>query len=68
MSGQLDIVGAGDTVLSSMACALGVGASIQETIELANLAAAVTVQKLYQTGTASEDEILNLYRKITDKI
>ena len=66
LSGQLDIVGAGDTVLGAIVCALGVGASIQETIELANLAAAVTVQKMYQTGTASEEEIINLYKNIMD--
>jgi len=61
---ELDIVGAGDTVLSSITCALGAGCNIKETIELANLAAGVTVQKLYTTGTASEDEILSLLKKL----
>jgi rfaE bifunctional protein kinase chain/domain len=63
LSGELDIVGAGDTALSAIACGLGAGCSIKETIELANLAAGVTVQKLFQTGTANPDEILNLYSK-----
>ncbi|MCB0730664.1 MAG: hypothetical protein KDC88_06495 [Ignavibacteriae bacterium] len=60
LSGQLDIVGAGDTVFGAIACAIGAKCSTQETIELANLAAAVTVQKLFQTGTANEEEILKL--------
>ena len=61
---ELDIVGAGDTVLSALACSLGAGCNIQESIDLANLAAGVTVQKLHTTGTANEEEIINLYNKI----
>jgi len=57
---QLDIVGAGDTVLSALACSLAAGAGIQEAIEFANFAAGVTVQKLYTTGTANGDEILEV--------
>ncbi len=64
LQGELDIVGAGDTVFSAIACALGCKCSLQETLELANVAAAVTVQKLFQTGTASADEILDLLVKI----
>lgn len=57
---QLDIVGAGDTVLSALACSLAAGAEIGEAIVFANFAAGVTVQKLYTTGTASGDEILTV--------
>lgn len=57
---QLDIVGAGDTVLSALACSLAAGADISEAIEFANFAAGVTVQKLYTTGTASGREILEV--------
>ncbi len=57
---QLDIVGAGDTVLSALACSLAAGAEISEAIEFANFAAGVTVQKLYTTGTASGEEILKV--------
>ena len=59
---QLDPVGAGDTVLSALALCLGAGVSTAETAEFANLAAGVTVQKRYQTGTASPAEILHLAR------
>ena len=61
---ELDIVGAGDTVLSAISCALAAGCSIDETIELANFAAGVTVQKLFQTGTANEEEILSICSKL----
>jgi rfaE bifunctional protein kinase chain/domain len=55
-----DTVGAGDTVLSALACCLGTGVKPAEAAELANFAAAVTVQKLFQTGTASRPEILEV--------
>lgn len=54
---KLDIVGAGDTVTSALALCLGAGIPSTEAAELANFAAAVTVQKLFQTGTASGPEI-----------
>ncbi len=55
---KLDPVGAGDTVTSALALCLGAGVSPAEAAEFANFAAAVTVQKLFQTGTANGDEIL----------
>ena len=57
---KLDIVGAGDTVTSALALCLAAGVPPAEASEFANLAAAVTVQKLYQTGTASGPEILEI--------
>ena len=57
---KLDTVGAGDTVTSALALCLGAGASPAEAAEFANFAAAVTVQKLFQTGTASGREILQI--------
>jgi rfaE bifunctional protein kinase chain/domain len=57
---KLDTVGAGDTVTSALALCLGARVSPAEAAEFANFAAAVTVQKLFQTGTASGDEILEI--------
>ncbi|MDF1513027.1 MAG: PfkB family carbohydrate kinase [Anaerolineae bacterium] len=54
----LDPVGAGDSFISAVTAALAVGAHIWEAGALANLAAAVTVEKLHQTGTASSAEII----------
>ncbi|GAB4039769.1 bifunctional heptose 7-phosphate kinase/heptose 1-phosphate adenyltransferase [Spirosoma gilvum] len=61
LQGELDTVGAGDTVVATWAACIGAGATPIQALHLANLAAAVTVQKLGQTGTASLREILDLY-------
>lgn len=61
LQGELDTVGAGDTVVATWAACLGAGATSVQALEIANLAAAVTVQKLAQTGTASLSEILDLH-------
>jgi rfaE bifunctional protein kinase chain/domain len=55
---KMDSVGAGDTTTSALALCLAVDIEPWEAAEFANLASAVTVQKLYQTGTASAEEIL----------
>ncbi len=60
----LDVVGAGDTFLSALAAALSAGAAAAEAAALANLAAAVTVEMLNQTGAASPSEILQRYEII----
>jgi rfaE bifunctional protein kinase chain/domain len=60
LSGKTDTVGAGDTVTSALALCLGAGAPPPEAAAFANLAGAVTVQKLFQTGTASPEEVLAL--------
>jgi len=59
---KLDSVGAGDTVTSALALCLGAGILPADAAEFANFAAAVTVQKLFQTGTASGAEILEVGR------
>jgi len=55
---KLDPVGAGDTVTSALVLCLGAGVPPAEAAQFANFAAAVTVQKLFQTGTANGEEIL----------
>jgi rfaE bifunctional protein kinase chain/domain len=60
----IDSVGAGDTVVSALALCLGSGFKPVEAAEFANLAAAVTVQKLFMTGTASGKEMLDLCQEI----
>jgi rfaE bifunctional protein kinase chain/domain len=56
--GDTDTVGAGDTVVSALAAALGSGQDPLVAARLANTAAMVTVQKLQTTGTATPAEIL----------
>ncbi len=57
----LDPVGAGDAFCAALGMALAAGASPWEAGALANLAAAVVLEKLHQTGTASPAEILARY-------
>jgi rfaE bifunctional protein kinase chain/domain len=60
LRGEIDIVGAGDSVSANLTSALAGGASIQESVELANAAASIVVHKLGTTGTASIPELRRL--------
>jgi rfaE bifunctional protein kinase chain/domain len=60
LRGEIDIVGAGDAVSANLAAAIAAGASLPETLELANAAASVVIHKLCTTGTASVGEIEKL--------
>ncbi|MEI6809945.1 MAG: PfkB family carbohydrate kinase, partial [bacterium] len=62
VAGAVDPVGAGDTVLSALACCLGSGIETWSAADFAGLAAVVTVQKLRQTGTAGGAEIMAMAR------
>lgn len=55
--GRIDSVGAGDSALAGIACALAAGFPPLEAAEFGNLAASVTVRKLFTTGTAAPDEV-----------
>jgi rfaE bifunctional protein kinase chain/domain len=57
---RVDTVGAGDSYLAGAAAALAAGYPLVTAAELGTLVAGVTVQKLFQTGTASPDEIFNI--------
>ena len=58
--GEIDIVGAGDSVTANLAAALAAGANLRESLEIANAAASVVIHKLGTTGTASVAEIQQL--------
>lgn len=53
-----DTVGAGDSYLAGAAATLAAGYSLETAGLLGTFTAGVTVQKLYQTGTASPGEII----------
>ena len=55
--GEIDIVGAGDAVTANLAAAAAAGASLRESLEIANAAASVVIHKLGTTGTANLEEI-----------
>jgi len=54
---KTDPVGAGDSMLAGIAATMAVGCTPLEAATFGNFVAGVTVQKLYQTGTASPDEV-----------
>jgi rfaE bifunctional protein kinase chain/domain len=55
--GEIDIVGAGDAVTANVSTALAGGASLPESLELANAAASVVIHQLGTTGTATVTQI-----------
>ena len=60
LTNKLDTVGAGDTGISAVALCLAAGLSPVEAAAFGNYASAVTVQKLFTTGTANAEEILEI--------
>ena len=56
-------MGAGDTFVSTLAAIVASGSNLAAAGIVANLAAAVSAQKLFQTGTAAPAEILELGSK-----
>jgi rfaE bifunctional protein kinase chain/domain len=60
LRGPIDIVGAGDSVTAALAAALAAGASLREAMELAMLAASVTVHQIGTTGVAEAGAVLQV--------
>jgi len=60
LMGKTDPIGAGDTFVSALAAMVSTGQNFKAASFIANMAAAVTAQKLFQTGTASPAEILRI--------
>lgn len=56
--GRVDTVGAGDSYLAGAASALAAGYDMEVATVIGTLVAGVTVQKLFQTGTATPEEIM----------
>jgi rfaE bifunctional protein kinase chain/domain len=55
---RVDTVGAGDSYLAGAASVLAAGYSMKEAAEFGTFVAGVTVQKLFQTGTATPAEVM----------
>lgn len=55
--GEIDIVGAGDSVAANLTTALAAGAPLREALEIANAAASIVIHQLGTTGTAGVPEI-----------
>jgi phosphoglycolate phosphatase-like HAD superfamily hydrolase len=57
---RIDSVGAGDSYLAGAASTLAAGYNMEEAAKIGTFVAGVTVQKLFQCGTATPDEILGI--------
>lgn len=57
---KVDTVGAGDSYLAGAVATLAAGYPMKIAAEIGSYVAGVTVQKLFQTGTASQSEILRI--------
>ena len=62
-----DVTGAGDTVISLLAICIASGLDIQESVQLANIAAGIVVGKV-GSATASLDEIYNYHQNLNSEL
>ena len=58
VTGEMDIVGAGDSTMAGITSGLCSGAGLAEAALLGNLVASVTIQCIGATGTASQEQVL----------
>lgn len=58
--GEIDIVGAGDSVTANLTAALASGATLREASEIAMAASSIVIHQLGTTGTASVPQIAEL--------
>lgn len=63
VSGPIDPVGAGDSVMAGIVSMLCAGATPTEAALVGNLVASITVQQLGTTGTASRQQVLERFRQ-----
>ena len=63
VSGEIDIVGAGDSVMAGIVSALCSGAEPGEAALLGNLVASITIQQIGTTGTATPAQVREQFRQ-----
>jgi rfaE bifunctional protein kinase chain/domain len=64
VAGDIDIVGAGDSVMAGLVAGLCAGATANEAASIGNLAASITIQQLGTTGTASREELMRRFEAV----
>lgn len=57
VSGEIDVVGAGDSVMAGLVAGLCAGGTTEEAAFIGNMAASITIQQLGTTGTASREQL-----------
>lgn len=66
VKGEIDIVGAGDSVMAGIVSALCSGATPAEAALLGNVVASITIQQIGTTGTASPEQVRERFRSWQD--
>ncbi len=64
LRGPIDIVGAGDAVMANLVAALAAGATLEEAMRLAMVAASCVIHQLGTTGTATPDALKRLLFRV----
>ena len=67
VEGEIDIVGAGDSVMAGVVSALGSGAEPEEAALLGNIVASITIQQIGTTGTASPAQVRERVDELTSQ-
>jgi len=67
VSGPIDIVGAGDSVMAGIVASLCAGAQPPEAALIGNLVASITVQQIGTTGNASRQQVLDRFREFVQQ-
>jgi rfaE bifunctional protein kinase chain/domain len=65
VSGEIDIVGAGDSCIAGIVSALCSGAELLEAAWLGNVVASITIQQIGTTGTANPSQIRARFQQIS---
>jgi rfaE bifunctional protein kinase chain/domain len=65
VTGPLDVVGAGDSVMAGIIAALCAGAEPEEAALVGNLVASITIQQIGTTGTASRRQVAERFGEFT---
>ncbi|QDU45433.1 Bifunctional protein HldE [Symmachiella dynata] len=63
VTGEIDIVGAGDSTTAGIVSSLGAGATAVEAAEIGCLVASITVQQIGVTGTASPEALRKRFQE-----
>jgi rfaE bifunctional protein kinase chain/domain len=68
VEGEIDIVGAGDSVTGGIVPSLCLGAHPVEAATIGNIVASITIQQIGVTGTATPEQVLERFRQVADAI
>jgi rfaE bifunctional protein kinase chain/domain len=63
--GLIDIVGAGDSTMAGIVCALAAGVGLEEAAAFGNLVASITIQQIGTTGSATPEQVRQRWHDVS---